>query len=193
MIPKILHRTVPEHTTAQVEAWWAKAVELHPDWTHLTWRDPLSPADWPLTSEHWDRCPTGAQKAGLIRLEAILTHGGVYIDSDLELWRPLDPLLPVPFWAQWEDNDTIPDFVFGAERDHPILHELLAAAIDELKHGPWASGPGVFTKLLPGRVLLLPPQCFAPVHYTQRDKLADHRPTRYGFGMHHWHGSWLAG
>jgi mannosyltransferase OCH1-like enzyme len=193
MIPPILHRTVPTETTVEVEAFWAKAEKLHQGWVRHTWRDPLDPADWPLTADHWDRCTKPAQRAGLIRLEALIHFGGIYIDSDLELYRPLDPLRSVPFFATWEDNETIPDFVFGAEKDHPLLYELLGAAFAELVNGPWASGPGVFTRLLADEdVLLLPPQSFAEVHYTERDKLRGHKASRYAFGQHHWHGSWLA-
>lgn len=193
MIPKILHRTVPADTSLEVEAFWATSCGLHPEWTYHTWRDPLDPVDWPLTANHWDRCSAGAQLAGLIRLEALIHFGGIYLDGDMELFKPLTPLLPVPFFATWEDNDTVPDFVLGAEKDHPVLHKLLGAALDCLEAGPWASGPGVFTKLLPkADVLLLPPQAFAEVHYTQKDQLKDHRRSRYSFGQHQWHGSWLA-
>lgn len=194
MIPKVLHRTVPADTTLEVEAFWATACGLHPDWVHHTWRDPLDPDDWPLTAGAWDRCGNGAQRAGLIRLEAVIHHGGIYCDSDLELFRPLTPLLPVPFWATWEDNDTVPDFVFGAEADHPLLHQLLGMALGAIGKGAWESGPGVFTKLLPNRddVLLLPPQAFAPYHYTERQRRNENHRHRYTFGAHHWHASWLS-
>ena len=85
MIPRILHRTVPAETAAEAEQFWAKAVALHPGWEHHTWRDPLDPAEFPITSPHWWRCMTGAQLAGLVRLEVLWNHGGIYIDSDVEL------------------------------------------------------------------------------------------------------------
>ncbi len=194
MIPPILHRTVSAETSAEVEDFWARACELHPDWHHYTWRDPLEPADFPRSSPHWDRCTSGAQRAGLIRLEALYISGGVYIDSDLELYRPLDPLLSLSCFAGWEDPRTVPDFVIGAESGRSILLELLETAITRLDKGPWESGPGVFTELLPGRadVLLLPPGSFAPYHYTEKHRRhEDHRSAQpWAFGAHHWHHSW---
>lgn len=177
----------------EVEAFWAKAVALHPAWTCRTWRDPLNPDDWPLTAQHWERCTAGAQLAGLIRLEAVIHWGGIYIDSDLELYRPLTPLRALPFFATWEDETGLPDFVFGAEKNHPLLHEILHAAVHRLDKGPRESGPGAFEAVLRGRddVLLLPPQCFAAVHYTQRELLADHKPAPWEFGSHKWAASWL--
>jgi hypothetical protein len=82
-IPRILHRTVPEVTSKQVEDWWQRFEELHPDWDLRTYREPIDPTDWPMTGDLFKRCQNGAQKAGLIRLEAVYTHGGVYVDSDV--------------------------------------------------------------------------------------------------------------
>lgn len=195
MIPKRIVRTVPETTTTEVETFWHDAEALHPDWDLRTYRDPLDPDDFPLTSPHWQRCAKPAQYAGLVRLEAIYQHGGIYIDSDLEPFRPFDPLLPLGCFATWEDAQTVPDFVFGAEAGHPAIGCLIDAALDCLEQGPWASGPGVFTRLLPGRsdVLLLPPGSFAPYHYSQRElRYENHRDAHpYAFGAHHWAGSWL--
>lgn len=193
MIPPILHRTVPADTTLEVEAWWAGARKLHPAWTHLTWRDPLDPSNWPLSSPHWGRCTAGAQMAGLIRLEALIHSGGVYIDSDVELYRPLDPFRPLPFFATWEDETGLPDFVFGAERGHPLLHELLAEAVRRLDQGPAESGPGAFKAVLAHRtdVLMFPPQTFCAVHYLDKALLADHKPAPYEYASHKWAGSWV--
>lgn len=194
MIPSRIIRTVPEHTTEEIEAFWDLAVKLHPGWDMVTLRDPLDPDDFPLTEPHWSRCSKPAQYAGLVRLEAIYHHGGIYIDSDLELYRNLAPLLPLSCFASWEDRQTVPDFVFGAEQGHPAIAVLLDAALDCIEQGPWESGPGVFTRTLPGRcdTLLLPPGSFAPYHYTERHRRnEDHSVNPWTFGAHHWAGSWL--
>lgn len=199
-IPPRLVRTVPRETTQQVEDYWNGACAFHPQWEHVTLRDPLDPEDYPNTAPVWDRCTSGAQFAGLVRLEAIWARGGIYVDSDLEILRPLDPLLAPPFWATWEDEQTIPDFVFGAEAKHPITGALMQAAVEAVRHGEgaWGSGPGVFTTLLIGRsdALLLAPGSFAPIHYTAKMD-ADWTGLRarfpYAYGAHHWHHSWAAG
>lgn len=195
MIPARMVRTVPEVTSDEVEGFWSEAIRLHPGWQMVTLRDPLDPADFPRTSPHWSRCTSGAQMAGLVRLEAILTDGGVYIDSDVECYRPFDDLLPLGCFAGWEDSQTVPDFVFGATAGHPAIEECMQSAIGCLDEGAWRSGPGVFTAILPNRddVTLLGPDAFAPYHYTERHRRhEDHRsrvPSAYA--AHHWHGSWL--
>lgn len=196
-IPRILHRTVPAEPSTEAERWWEGAKALHPGWVHLNHQDPLDPADWPETGHLWERCGSGAQMAGLIRLEALWRWGGVYIDSDVELWRPLDPLLGAQAFAGWEDPRVVPDAVLGAAPAHPAVAIMLqrACASVEAGDGAWKSGPGVTTSTLVGRrdVLLLPPGSFYPIHYHDKATIggADHAAEHpYAFGLHHWRHSW---
>lgn len=202
MIPPILIRTVPAETTPEVEQWWDHARALHPSWTATTYRDPINPYTFPITSDLWPRCQNGAQLAGLVRLEALWWHGGIYLDSDVELYRPLDSLLGVQAFAGYEDPGVIPDAVIGAEPRHPAI----AACIDHARRvisgqsgewrDAWASGPGATTAVFPGRpdVLLLPPGSFYPYHYTNKGpaRSRDHHAEQpWAFGAHHWEASWL--
>lgn len=195
-IPRILHRTVPVETSAEVEGWWAAFEKLHPGWTLLTHRDPLDPAEWPLTARAWGQCTSGAQLAGLIRLEALYRWGGIYVDSDVQPYRSLEPLLSLRAFAAWEDDKVVPDAVVGAEPEHPAIKACLDLALRRIRKGAWASGPGVTTQVLPRRsdVLLLPPGSFYPVHYRdpERDrKMPSWQSEPWTFALHHYHGSWL--
>lgn len=193
-IPRILHRTVPAETSDQIEQWWTLFQQLHPGWEFRTYREPIDPADWPLTGDLFDRCQNGAQKAGLIRLEALVTHGGCYVDSDVEPFRSLEPLLHGPAFAAWEDETTVPDAVLGAEPQHPAFVAMIDKARAVIQGGgdAWHSGPGVTTETLPTRpdVLLLPPGAFYPHHYLEKHK-ANEDAGPWAFLRHHWHGSWL--
>jgi mannosyltransferase OCH1-like enzyme len=204
MIPPRLVRTVPKETTNQVEQYWAAACRMHPDWDHVTWRDPINPASFPMTSPHWHRCESGAQFAGLVRLEALWRWGGIYLDSDVECFRPLDSLLTVPIFACYEDPTIVPDAVLGATAGHPAIGECLRLAIERINssethwmtgRGSWSTGPGVTTTVLKSRrdVLLLPPGSFFPYHYSAKatvdmDTVRAENP--WAFAAHHWHHSW---
>lgn len=196
-IPRILHRTVPFDSSDEVERFWARAGRLHPGWELRTWRDPLDAGDFPLTADLWDRCSSGAQRAGLIRLEVLWHHGGIYLDSDVELYRNLEPLLGLAGFAGFEDRAVIPDAVLGFEAHHPALDACIRKARLALEDGAgaWVSGPGVTTSTLAGRrdVLLLPPGSFYPYHYSSKAKHRnrDHAGEQpWAFGAHHWAHSW---
>ncbi len=196
MIPGRLIRTVPEATTPQVEAWWDAACALHSTWDHLTFRDPIDPGQFPRSSPHWASCPTGAQRAGLVRLEALWNWGGFYLDSDVELYRPLTSLQGCRIVAGYEDPGVIPDAVIAASAGHSLISAALDLAIERLPRGPWDSGPGVTTELFAGNpdVLTLPPGSFYPYHYTRKHDVDVDRVRRenpWAFGAHHWHASWL--
>lgn len=194
-IPRILHRTVPTDRPAEWDAWWARQQELHPGWRFMDWQEPLNPADWPMTADLWSRCANGAQKAGLLRLEMLITHGGVYCDGDVQPVRSFEPLLHVPAFAAWEDNRCVPDAVLGAEPNHPAFVVALEKARAAIEGGAdaWHSGPGVTTEVLPNRddVLLLAPGAFYPHHYLQKNAAtSDDGP--WIFCRHMWSGSWLS-
>lgn len=197
-IPRILHRVVPERTTPEVEAYWEEFARLHPDWELRTHRDPLDPAEWPETSDHWSDCANGAQLADLIRLEALLRWGGIYVDSDCEPFRSLEPLVPLSAFAAWEDERCVPNAVMGAVPGHPAIRACLDLALSRIPGPTWPAGPGVTTEILPGRsdVLLFPPGTFYPVHYRDAaraalmddPRLADRQP--WAFLLHRYAYSW---
>jgi GT2 family glycosyltransferase len=194
-IPKVLHRTVPAAVDPQAEAWWEDFATLHPGWELKTWRDPLDAADFPLTAHLHPRCASGAQKAGLVRLELLVTHGGVYVDSDVQPVRPLDALTHLPAFAAWEDERVVPDAVMGAAPQHPAFRQMLARAVRLIELGSqdaWETGPGGTTEMLPGRddVLLLPPGSFYPVHYKEKAKLGTRNDLPWVFLEHKRHHSW---
>lgn len=193
LIPRILHRTVPAETTEEVEGWWRKFQALHPGWEYRTYREPIDPDLWPLTADRWGKCQNGAQKAGLIRLEALLTHGGVYVDSDVEPFKSLEPLLSLQAFAAWEDETVVPDAVLGSKPGHPAFEMMIerARAVVQGNGDAWGSGPGVTTECLPGRsdVLLLPPGAFYPHHYLRKID-AGKNIGPWVFCEHKWHHSW---
>jgi hypothetical protein len=72
-IPKLIHRTVPAERSPEVDEYWAAFAEMNPGWELRSWEEPLNPEDFPITSPLWALCDSGAQKAGLIRLELLWT------------------------------------------------------------------------------------------------------------------------
>lgn len=196
-IPKIIHRTVPEKRSVETDQYWEKFKAMYGDWDLRSWEEPLNSNDFPVTSPLWDLCDSGAQKAGLIRLELLWAYGGVYVDSDVEPLRRMDELLSCKAFAAWEDANCVPDAVLGAVPGHPAVAEMLNMAAERLIGGAdaWHTGPGVTTAVLPNRedTTVLSPGAFYPYHYLEKaarsnEKFAETAPWAYS--VHHWAHSW---
>lgn len=194
MIPAVFHRTVPSVTSSLVEAFWVGFQKKHPGWDFRTYREPIDPAEWPISGHLFAQCQNGAQKAGLIRLEALVTWGGFYVDSDVEPVNSFQPLLRCDAVAGWEDETTIPDAVMGSRPNHPVFIHALQKAMEVVERGgdAWHSGPGITTRYFRDQptVLVLPPGAFYPHHYLRKNETNDNAGP-WAFARHHWHGSWL--
>jgi len=58
-----------------------------------------------------------------VRVQILAEHGGVYVDTDLELTAPLTPLLKNRAFLEFEKN-TVAFGIVGAEPEHPLLQRL---------------------------------------------------------------------
>ena len=195
-IPRRFIRTVPKETTGEVEGWWQEFADMHPGWDMVTWREPIDPADFPLVGRLLDQCTTGAQRADLIRLEALVTYGGFYSDSDVQPLRSFESLRPLRAVAAWEDETTIPNAVMGAEANNPAMVAALERTIRLNEEGAdtWTCGAGTTTHVFRDHpdITLLPPGAFFPYHYLQKHRrsevTAESHP--WSFCVHHWAHSW---
>lgn len=172
MIPKRIIRTVPAETTPETERIWDVACSLHPDWEHVTLRDPVNRDGFPLTSHLWDSCESGAQLADLIRAEELLHRGGIYIDSDVEMYRTFEPLTGLDGFAGWDCVDYIPNAIMGFCPGHPAIAEVVRLAVKRHHLGTWPAGVGVTTEVFKNRddMALFPPGSFYPVFWKDRDR-----------------------
>lgn len=193
LIPRVFHRTLPEEVDPQLEEWWEARKKIHPDWEFRTYRDPIDPALFPVTSPLWDRCETGAQKADLIRLEALVQWGGVYVDADCRPVGSHEPLRCATAYVAWEDETTIPNAVMGAVANHPAMVEALEQSVAGVKRGrkTYQTGVAVTTAVFRGRpdMLILPPGVFYPHHYLEKSQ-AGKKNGPWVIEEHMWLHSW---
>ena len=127
-LEKIIHFTLPEKLTAIQVRCVEAARALHPDWEIKVWQDPVLP-DGYLLEKYWSKVNSGAQLSDLIRLDVIYKWGGVYVDGDLRLLKPLDVLVEKYdlFFAS-ETGENLEGALIGARKSHPVIR----AAIDDL-------------------------------------------------------------
>lgn len=61
-----------------------------------------------------------------VRLKALVDEGGIYMDTDVEVLKPLDGLLRHPAFSGFERPDVVPTGIMAAGRHHPAIVDLLA-------------------------------------------------------------------
>lgn len=134
-LPRIIHRVwpgedpVPYRFRAYAETW----VKHHPGWEHRLWTpaelDGLDMACRDLYDQAEVEAPNDwlRWRADIARLEILHRHGGVYVDTDAECLKPLDPLLDRSGWVPRTPNapDLVTNAVMGFEAGHPWLARVL--------------------------------------------------------------------
>lgn len=147
MIPKILHRTVATISPTPVMNYcWKSAIDHNPDWVHMSHEEPIDRSNWPITSHLWDKCAHPAFISDLMRLEALWTYGGIYLDSDVLVVRPLDRFISHSPFACKANEQFIANGVMGAPPQHPAIMQLIEDTANILNDGKVALGPDVITK-----------------------------------------------
>jgi hypothetical protein len=104
-----------------------------------TWREKLSGYEiilwdtkrFDITSTLWTKQAFETQlyacAADYIRLYAIYTHGGLYLDMDMEVIKSFDPLLDTDILLAYENHisENIEAGCFGAEPGHPYIKKCM--------------------------------------------------------------------
>jgi len=189
---KVIHFIIPEIPNQEQLDVIELAKKLHSSWEIMVWQDPIK-KDGFLLEKYWDKANSGAQLADLLRLDVVYRFGGVYIDSDLRLFRSMDGLADnYDFFIASEDGVVLTNAIFGAKKEHPALKVL----IDELNNNEpdWTrspvetTGPSFFAENLKWRddISVLPRETFYTYNWNEAP-LPNHKLS---FGEHLWAHSW---
>lgn len=127
MIPKKIHycwlggNPLPESAKKCIKSW----KKYCPDYEIIEWNE----SNYDFTKNAYMKQALDAKKWGFVpdyaRLDIIYRHGGIYLDTDVEIVKPFDDLLEYPGFAGFEDAEYI-NFGqgFGAEAGNPVIGKL---------------------------------------------------------------------
>lgn len=103
-----------------------------------SWKEVLPEYDIVLWNEEnfpYDKYPFAAQAlkdrkwafvSDVARLYALYYYGGVYMDTDVEVLKPLDPFLHHTFFSSYESDRHIPTGLMGAKKGSKYIDLLLS-------------------------------------------------------------------
>lgn len=181
-IPRILHRIwLGPPMPPEFEAYGARWQELNPDWEVRLWTE----ADLPRLANQdvYDRAgslTTSAlawrMRSDIARYELLHAHGGLYVDTDFEPLKPIEPLIDdMLVFAGEERRGLVANGFLGAVKGSPFIKQLIddlpASVAQRPGQPPWrTTGPEFLTRVAkqrPGELSLVPTAAIYPYHHTQ--------------------------
>ena len=176
-----------------------------PEYRIQQWNEDNSPIDNPYTRMVL-RKRLWSKLSNYIRLHALNTEGGIYLDTDVEVLRRFDPLLGdrcfLGFQVPWHATDWVNNAVLGAEPGHPFvkscmqLTRQLFAQEKRIYRSPAVStlalkamGLREYGLQTLGDVKLYPREFFYP--HSWDESYSPDRITPNTYSVHHWAGSWV--
>jgi mannosyltransferase OCH1-like enzyme len=193
VIPRTIHHIWlgPDPLPSEHRAWIDSWKRHHRDWELRMWTEENLPQD-PIRPEVLELLRAPVERADMLRLELLYRHGGVYVDTDLECLRPIDPLLEGErFVAVAVKPGRMTNTLIAAEPGHPLLERALREAQPlQVYWTTWSerslkesAGPPLLRRLAPDYpdVRLLDPPVFFPADAEERER---------AYGVHHRERGW---
>lgn len=126
-IPKIIHYAwfgrgeKPELARKCIESW----KKYCPDYEFKEWNED----NFDINSNEYVRQAYESRKFAFVtdyvRLYALYNEGGVYMDTDVEVLKPIDEFLKHKAFSSFENNNMIPTGLMAGEKGNPWIKDLL--------------------------------------------------------------------
>lgn len=130
MIPKIIHycwfgKNPKSKLILKCIDSWKKYC---PDWEMIEWNED----NFDVNQNEFCRQAYQNKKWAFVsdfaRFDILYKYGGIYLDTDVEILRPLDCFLKNKLFAGHETDEWIaPGLILGSEDGHPVIEEVLRA------------------------------------------------------------------
>lgn len=124
---KILHfcwfgSPLPTDVSSRLDRWQ----KLHPSWTIRQWNESNINVSGCAYAEACLQRRDWAYLSDYVRLQALAKEGGVYLDTDVELLKPLDVFIDDSFHIGYMHNCALGTALMISPPQHPLLLNLIA-------------------------------------------------------------------
>lgn len=139
----------PEKVQRCIDSW----KKYMPDWNYIE----INEFNFDTTYNEYSRQTfdkkAWAFLADLARLWALYEYGGIYLDTDIEVYKSFEDLLDNKMFWGFEQKHYLSNATIGAEKGNPIIKEMLDV-YDTKTFNPkgnwweWETGPKIMTEVL---------------------------------------------
>lgn len=194
LVPKFFHRIwlgpdpMPEEFGRYEDTW----LQNHPGWVTILWTKSMLEVQFPALSDLVSRCERPSNAANIYRYSLLHRLGGVYIDTDFECRKNIEPLIDGEdlFTAHQVDDVRNPAYLangfFGCVPKHPALSALVDGVPRVFNpKNRFNCGPPYFTAVMRDFLpRILPRRFFYPYSWDELEREHDAFPDAYA--VHHW-------
>jgi mannosyltransferase OCH1-like enzyme len=181
---------MPEKFKQYIQTW----KDNHPTWKFMIW----TPVNMPklINQKEYDREKTYAGKSDIARYEVLNKIGGIYVDVDIENYKPIDRILKgIEFFVTYERDGYVVPTIMGCTPGHPLIKKIIDGLPENQKMHVGSkdisskSGPKYISKILDyndERLTIFPRFYFQPTLEFEKDNMVRKYPASYG--IHHFNG-----
>ncbi|MEK0313683.1 glycosyltransferase family 32 protein [Cohnella sp. 56] len=126
-IPKIIHycwfgnKPLPQNIIKFINSW----KEHCPDYEIIEWNEDNFDVNSNVYTREAYALAKWAFVSDYVRLKVLWDYGGIYMDTDVEVVKPLDEFLKLPAFSGFEGDNNIPTGIIGAEKNNLWIKNLL--------------------------------------------------------------------
>lgn len=128
IIPRIIHycwfgkNDMPQKFKQNIDSW----KRYCPNFKIILWNE----SNYDISKNKYMKQAYENKKWGFVpdyaRLDIVNTYGGIYLDTDVEIIKPLDNLLRYKLFCGFESNEYVNfGLGFGAVHNHPVLKDMM--------------------------------------------------------------------
>ena len=128
MIPKVIHycwfggKSLPKQAKKFIDSW----KKYLPDYKIIEWNESNFPFEKYLFAKEALDNRKYAFISDVCRLYAIKEYGGVYMDTDVEVLKSLDPFLHHAAFSGFENDEFVPTGIMAGEKNSAWANDMLA-------------------------------------------------------------------
>jgi mannosyltransferase OCH1-like enzyme len=205
-IPKIIHycwfggNPIPKMLQYCIDSW----KQYLPDYELMLWNESNTVFDCYYVKECYEQ-KKWAFVSDYIRLKAVYEYGGIYMDTDMLLLKPLDYFLENECFFVAEHAKSIGAGIFGAKKnnefiktcvdlyhDDTVTDKLIPALVSTYFLNKYQLERKFIEDIVLEDIVIYEPNYFHSLPFTKLFDIHHYKKylTKNSYGVHLWHGSW---